>query len=218
MRCRGRKTPPTEHRIGRGSGVLPVGAALAATGRLRAAGFDHRRNREQARSHILRHGTARGSCLETDHCCRRGLQPAPRAARRRCRGRKTPPTGPRLRQPLERDHCGSGLGRDGAVAGRRLRSPPQSRASSLPHASAQDCAMDLCGQQPLLPMGPETGAARCPPPLSGSEDPSHRTPAPATTGARPLWERPWPRRGCCGPQAPVQGEVEVRRPLQQGGH
>ena len=54
-------------------------------------------------------------------------------------------------------------------------------------------------------------------PLSGSEDPSHKTPIPAAAADRapPLWERPWPRQGRCGPQASIQAAVGVRRPLPQ---
>ena len=52
-------------------------------------------------------------------------------------------------------------------------------------------------------------------PLSGSEDPSHRTLAPAADRARSLWERPWPRHGLCSPQASMQAPVGVRRPLPQ---
>ncbi len=86
------------------------------------------------------------------------LHLAPRAAHRSCRGRKTPPTQSRLRHRTGRHPCGSGLGRDAAVAGRRFRSRPQSRASSLHGASSS--------------------AAHCPPTPSGSEDPSHKITAP----------------------------------------
>jgi len=121
--------------------------------------------------------------------------------------------------------CGSGLGRDAASAGRRLRSRTQSRASSLPQPSAQDRATDFRGRQPLLRTGPESGAARCPPPPSGSR-PLPQSQAPAADRLRPLlerplvaaallWERPWPRRGRCCPQASIQAAVGVRRPLPQ---
>ena len=52
---------------------------------------------------------------------------------------------------------------------------------------------------------------------SGSEDPSHRTLARASADGRApsLWERPWPRRGHCGPPASLQAAVGVRRPLPQ---
>ena len=50
--------------------------------------------------------------------------------------------------------------------------------------------------------------------LSGSEDPSHRSPAPARVvgPAHPLRERPWPRRGCCGPPSSIQAAVGVKTP------
>jgi hypothetical protein len=121
--------------------------------------------------------------------------------------------------------CGSGLGRDAASAGRRLRSRTQSRASSLPQPSAQDRATDFRGRQPLLRTGPESGAARCPPPPSGSR-PLPQSLAPAVDRLRPLleqplvaaallWERPWPRRGRWCPQASIQAAVGVGRPLPQ---
>ncbi len=93
----------------------------------------------------------------------------------RCRGQKTPPTETRLRPQVGQDPCGSGLGRDAAVAVRRLRCRP----------------------------------------LSGSEDPSHRNPAPAAIRERFLWERPWPRPGRRCLQASMQAAVGVRRPLPQ---
>ncbi len=62
--------------------------------------------------------------------------------------------GPSARQaiptPAGTEHT-SGLGRDAALASRRLRYRPQSRASSLPQSSAGDCARELCGRQPWLP-------------------------------------------------------------------
>ncbi len=97
-RCRGRKTPPTEPLLRRRCGWPPVGAALAATRRSLAAGFDPSRNHEQARSHGLRSAPERGNLAGSSRRCRRHLKPAPRTARRRCRGRKTPPTEPRLRR------------------------------------------------------------------------------------------------------------------------
>jgi len=50
-----------------------------------------------------------------------------------------------------------------------------------------------------------------------------RSPLPQNLAPRPqpslghliLWERPWPRRGRCGPPAPIQSAVGVRRPLPQ---
>ncbi len=62
----------------------------------------------------------------------------------------------------------------------------------------------------LLPTAPQAGAAHCPPLLSGSEDPSHRTPAAGRARSlckRFLWERPWPRRGCCRPLASIKAAI-----------
>ena len=69
-------------------------------------------------------------------------------------------------------------------------------------------------------LGRDTAAAvrglRCRP-LSGSEDPSHRTPArtQAADLSQFLWERPWPRHDRGSPQASMQAAVGVRRPLPQ---
>ena len=55
--------------------------------------------------------------------------------------------------------------------------------------------------------------------LSGSEDPSHRIPAPARlmpdASEQSLWERPWPRHDRCCPQASIRAAVGVRGPLPQ---
>ena len=96
---------------------------------------------------------------------------------------------------IERHPCGSDLGRDTAVVGRRFRSRPQSRASSLPQRLIQRHAL--------------------PPPLSGSEGSSHKILAPTPDRAPSLWERPWPRRGRRGPPASMHAAVGVRRPLPQ---
>ena len=122
-----------------------------------------------------------------------------------------------LRQQVWRVPCGSGLGRDAAMARRRLRFRLQSRASSLPQTRAlaadRECS---CGSG----LGRDTRAVvrqlryR---PLSGSEDPSHGglSLAPLVDQARSLWERPWPRQGLCRLQASLQAAVGVRRPLPQ---
>ena len=118
--------------------------------------------------------------------------------------------------------CGSGLGRDAASAGRRLRSRTQSRASTLPQPSAQDRATDFRGRQPLLRTGPESGAARCPPPPSGSR-PLPQSLAPAVDRLRPLLEQPlvaaallW-QRPCCGSGPVVGAALAATRPLLSAG-
>ncbi len=65
----------------------------------------------------------------------------------------------------------------------------------------------LAATGPLPSAGFDTGCRR-------GQDPSHRTPAraPAVGLAHVLWERPWPRRGCCGPQASTQAAVGVKTP------
>ncbi len=125
---------------------------------------------------------------------------------------------PGLPHQLWRAPCGSGLGRDAAMARRRLRFRPQSRASSLPQTLALTADSECsCGSG----LGRDTVVAvrrpRCGL-LSGSEDPSHRglSPAPLVDQARSLWERPRPRQGLCSPQVSLQVAVGVRRPLPQG--
>ena len=190
-RCRGQKTPPTESRLRPRFGRAPVGAALAATRRSQATGFDPGRYRQQARSHgapssaahcppllsgsqdpshkIPAPATVRAPSLWERPWPRRGAcrplpsikaaiasklastapPPAPRTALRCCRGQKTPPTKPRLQPRFGRDPCGSGLGREAALAGRCLRSKPQSRASSLRSApsGAAHCLRRCRGQK-----------------------------------------------------------------------
>ena len=109
-RCRGQKTPPTEHRLRPPIGLDPcesdlVGAALAAIRPLLSAGFDASR-------------------------CR-GQKTPPTELRLR------PPMG---RDSCGSDLCGSGLGRDTAVAVRGLRFRLLSRASSLPRNRRQPCS------------------------------------------------------------------------------
>ena len=77
---------------------------------------------------------------------------------------------------IARPLVGATFGRDAALASRKLRYRPQSRASSLPLSSAQDRARDLYGRPPLLPTAPRAGARHMSPLLSGSEDPSHKNP------------------------------------------
>ena len=134
----------------------------------------------------------------------------------RCRGRKTPPAEPSLVWPTGHAFCGSGLGRDAAVAVRRLRSRPLSGSEDPSHrtlARVADRAC-FCGSG----LGRDAAAAvrllrfR---PLSGSEDPSHRTLARVVDRACFLCERPWPRCGRCGPPASIQAAVAVGRPFPQ---
>ena len=96
--------------------------------------------------------------------------------------RRPLPQNPRSGRRSGTSSCRSGLDRDRAIARRRLRSLPQSRASSLPKSSLQALAKGHVGDS-----GSARGlnAAHCPPPLSGSEDPSYRIVAPATDWARP---------------------------------
>jgi len=94
----GVKTPPTEPSAGSGreSRAIPVGAALAATGRSQSSGFDSGCRRGQDLSH------------------------------------RTPPW---LRPRIARDPCGSGLGRDRAVAVLRLRCRLPSGSEDPSHRS-----------------------------------------------------------------------------------
>jgi hypothetical protein len=151
----------------------PVGAALAATPRLRAAGFDPGR----------------------------------------CRGQKAPPTKPRLRPQVGRDPRGSGLGRDAAVAVRRLRSMPLSGSEDPSHripvpapARAQSLwerpwpRRDRCRPRASIPVAIASTLAptvfdsgRC----RGRKTPPTTPRLRPRVGQDPLWERPWPRRGGC---------------------
>ena len=68
----------------------------------------------------------------------------------------------------------------------------------------------LAATRPLRSAGFDTSCCR-------GQDPSHRNPthAPTADQAHFLWERPWPRRGGCGPRASIKAAVGVRRPLPQ---
>ena len=124
-----------------------VGAALAATRPLKPAGFDTSCCRGQKTPPTeprlwLRRGIGHTPLWERPWP-RRGLC-CPPASMQAAVGVKTPPTEPRLRPPMGRDSCGSDLcgsgpGRDTAVAVRGLRFRLLSRASSLPRNRRQPC-------------------------------------------------------------------------------
>ncbi len=96
----------------------------------------------------------------------------------------------------------------------RGQKTPPTEHRLRPPTGHDPCESDLCGSG----LGRDTAFAvrrlRCRP-LSGSEDPSHSTPAPTADRARSLWERPWSRHGRCCPLASMQAAVGVRRPLPQ---
>ena len=157
----------------------------------------------------------------------------------RCRGQKTPPTetpapaADRARflweQPWpRRGRCGPRALVQAAVGVRRpLPQKPGPGASRGSGAFPVGAA--LAATRPLKTAGYDSGSNReqarsqrllhrtapSPPPLSGSEDPSHTTlgPALAPDSARSLWERPWPRRGRHMPPTSIQFAVGVRRPI-----
>ncbi len=188
-----------------------MGAALAATRLSLAEGFDQGRHREQARSHIFRSRRERRlweqPSLPTEPEPRASHCPPPLSGSEDPSHR--PPPG--LRLPRACPQGGNPVG--AALAATRPlltagfdqgRHREQARSHSL--RSRRERRL---WEQPSLPAGREPGAARCPPPLSGSEDPSHsppglRLPLGRAPKEETLWERPWPRRGCRWPQALIK--------------
>ena len=145
----------------------------------------------------------------------------------RCRGQKTPPTEPATGSDrraggasLGASIVGAALAATGpmksAVLGtgcrRGQRTPPTEARSGLrPQVLLSPCASGLGRDR-----ADEICSSRHRP-LSGSEDPSHRSSVRAQAAglAQHLWERPWPRQGRCNLQFSAQAAVGVRGPLLQ---
>ena len=182
-----------------------------------------------------------GETLWTAVMHRRDFDPAPRTAHRRCRGQKTPPTGPRLRPWVGHipSHTTPATGRARSLwerpwPRRGCCGPPASMKVAIASKLAPTVFDGGLGKRPwgrpaLLPTGPQAGAAHCPPPLSGSEDPSHKTTASAMDRAhslphnpgrgsgtipmgaeRPLWERSGPCGSGLGRDAAVAGSTKTK--------
>ena len=149
--CRGQKTPPTEPRLWlrRGIGHTPLwerpwprrGLCCPPASMQAAVGVKTPPTEPWLR---LRPWVGRISSVGAALSATRPVLSAGFDAGC-CRGQKTPPTEPRLRPPMGRDSCGSdlcgsGLGRDTAVAVRGLRFRLLSRASSLPRNRRQPCS------------------------------------------------------------------------------
>jgi hypothetical protein len=150
--CRGQKTPPTKPRLRSAMGRAPS-LPQDPGFRRRSGTIPVEAERPPWERPWPRHGccgppasikaaiasklapTVFDAGLSERPSGRRALLPTgPRAGAPLCppllSGQKTPP--PRLRSRQGSDFVGATSGRDAASAGRRLRSRPQSRASSLP--------------------------------------------------------------------------------------
>jgi hypothetical protein len=194
-----------------------VGAALAATQRRQAAGSDTGRCRGQDPSHRTR---AQASAADRAQ----PLWERPLVAMRRWRAgdfdssrnrEQARSHKIRLRRRTGSDPCGSGLGRDAAATGRRLRYGPLSGSRPLP----QNARPGFGGGSGSAPVGATFGRdaalagrrLRFEPQSRASSLPQNS--APAANRERSSWERPWPRRSGDRPQTPIPAAVGVKTPL-----